>query len=114
MEHIIIGIIISSMQLQEEQYPLTDLPAYGAGTIEITISLIQVLQLSVVCVVGKSWCGAVGGKGLIGRICWDCDYSRKEKNDFGDYQLIQRSYSKRAKFSMAILNEQIDSVQELL
>ena len=42
------------------------------------------------------------------------DYSRKEKNDFGDYILIQRSYSKRAKFSMAILNDQIDSVQELL
>ena len=42
------------------------------------------------------------------------DYSRKEKNDFGDYVLVQRNYSKRARFSMAVLNDQIDALQDLL
>jgi hypothetical protein len=98
--------------LRKKNVVLTDLPAYGTATIEITISNTGNTAKCGVCVVGNV---SYIGEGIeLGASVGITDYSRKEKNDFGDYVLVQRSYSKRAKFSMAILNDQIDSVQELL
>ena len=91
---------------------LTDVPSYGTASFEITITNTGSDAKCGVCVLG-----AVNyiGEGIeLGTSVGIQDYSRKEKNDFGDYVLVQRSYSKRARFSMAVLNEQIDALQELL
>lgn len=91
---------------------LTDLPAYGTAAIEITITNTGLIAKCGVCVIGTT---QFIGEGIeLGASVGITDYSRKEKDEFGNYQLIQRSYSKRAKFSFPILNEQIDSVQDLL
>lgn len=91
---------------------VTDLPAYSAAAIEITISYTGNTAKCGVCILGNV---KYVGEGIeTGAKVGITDYSRKEKNDFGDYTLIQRSYSKRASYSMAVLNEQIDSLQDLL
>ena len=90
----------------------TDLKAYGAAAIEITITYTGFTAKCGVCVLGST---QLIGEGInLGASVGIQDYSRKEKDTFGNYILVQRSYSKRAKFSMAVLNEQIDSLQDLL
>jgi hypothetical protein len=39
------------------------------------------------------------------------DYSRKEKNDFGDTVLVERAFAKRASFSVVIDNNDLDELQ---
>jgi len=90
----------------------TDLPAYGTAAIEITITNTGLTAKCGVCIIGAV---QYIGEGInLGASVGITDYSRKEKDSFGNYVLIQRSYSKRAKFSMAVLNEQIDALQDLL
>ena len=90
----------------------TDLPAYGSAKIEITISKTGGTAKCGVCVIGAI---QYIGEGInLGASVGIQDYSRKEKDDWGNYVLIQRSYSKRANFSMAVLNTQIDALQDLL
>jgi hypothetical protein len=42
------------------------------------------------------------------------DYSRKERNTFGDVQLVQRAYALRNSLSMMIDNEELDNTARLL
>lgn len=42
------------------------------------------------------------------------DYSRKEKNDFGDTVLVERAFAKRATFDLLIENRKLDAVQDML
>lgn len=42
------------------------------------------------------------------------DYSRKERNAFGDYQVTRRAFNKRAEFTMWLRANEVDSVQDLL
>lgn len=98
--------------MRKKNVVLTDLPAYGTAAIEITITYTGNTAKCGVCVLGNV--NYIGEGIELGASVGIQDYSRKEKNDFGDYVLIQRSYSKRARFSMAVLNDQIDALQDLL
>ena len=98
--------------MRKKNIVLTDLPAYGTAAIEITITYTGNVAKCGVCVLGNV--NYIGEGIELGASVGIQDYSRKEKNDFGDYVLIQRSYSKRARFSMAVLNDQIDALQDLL
>ncbi len=42
------------------------------------------------------------------------DFSRKERNDWGDIVLVQRAYASRVTFSMLILNTELDNTFSLL
>lgn len=42
------------------------------------------------------------------------DYSRKEKNDFGDTVLIERAFARRANFSLMIRKAEVDALQNFL
>ena len=42
------------------------------------------------------------------------DYSRKERNDYGDTVLIQRAYAKRATVNMLLTNAELDNTYSLL
>ena len=98
--------------VRKKNVVLTDLPSYAAASIEITITFTGYTAKCGVCVLGNV--NYIGEGIELGASVGITDYSRKEKNDFGDYILIQRSYSKRARFSMAVLNNQIDALQNLL
>ena len=98
--------------MRKKNVVLTDLPAYGTAAVEITITYTGSTAKCGVCVLGNV--NYIGEGIELGASVGIQDYSRKEKNDFGDYVLIQRSYSKRARFSMAVLNDQIDALQDLL
>lgn len=96
----------------QTQVILTDLPAFKGAEISITISNPASTAKCAVCVVGLS---SEWGEGIeLGASVGIQDYSRKEKDTFGNYQLVQRSYAKRAKFSLPILNTQIDDFQDFL
>ena len=98
--------------MRKKNVVLTDLPAYGTAAVEITITYTGNTAKCGVCVLGNV--NYIGEGIELGASVGIQDYSRKEKNDFGDYVLVQRSYSKRARFSMAVLNDQIDALQDLL
>lgn len=96
----------------KSQVIITDMPAFKNAYVDIVISNPASTAKCAVCIVGTSteW-----GEGIeLGASVGIQDYSRKEKNEFGDYVLIKRSYAKRAKFSLPILNTQIDDFQDFL
>lgn len=91
---------------------ITDMPSYGSANIEITISKTTGNVSCATCVVGSV---KNIGEGIeLGASIGIQDYSRKEVDQFGNYTLVKRNFAKKAKFSMPILNTQIDSVQRLL
>ena len=91
---------------------ITDMPSYGTAIIEITVTNTGRTAKCGVCTLGQI---TYLGEGInLGATVGIQDYSRKEKNDFGDYVVVQRNYAKRAKYTMAVLNEQIDALQNLL
>ena len=91
---------------------ITDMPSYGTAIIEITVTNTGRTAKCGVCTLGQI---NYLGEGInLGATVGIQDYSRKEKNDFVDYVVVQRNYAKRAKYTMAVLNEQIDALQNLL
>lgn len=42
------------------------------------------------------------------------DYSRKEADEFGNYNVVQRNFAKRAAFKLVLDNSRIDAVQRVL
>lgn len=42
------------------------------------------------------------------------DYSRKERNEFGDVMLMERAFAKRASFSMLLRAGEVDAMQKFL
>jgi hypothetical protein len=93
---------------------LFDLPTYGSAATRI-----QINGASAGAVVG---CGvAVMGRkrefgyGVeAGARVGIQDFSRKERNAFGDYEVTERAFSKRADFTMWLSGNEVDVVQELL
>lgn len=97
--------------VERRDYLLASLPAYGSA--EIRIELIDT---------GVAACGvaALGmarnvglGAALGARVSID-DYSRKEKDQWGQYQLDQRGYSRRASLSTLVPAEQVDAACRLM
>lgn len=91
---------------------VTDLPSYGTAAIEITISYTGNTAKCGVCMIGLS---KPVGEGInLGASVGILDYTIKTRDDFGNFIVVPRSYSKRTKFSMAVRNTQIDALQRLL
>lgn len=91
---------------------VTDLPSYGTASIEITINKTSTTASCATCVIGNM--KAIGEGIELGASVGIQDYSRKEIDQFGNFIVVQRNFAKRAKFSIPVLNTQIDSVQRLL
>lgn len=88
-----------------------DLKTYGSATLRIEINGITTVGCAVAVVGRKRFLGM--GVEMGARLGIQ-DYSRKERNAFGDMQLVQRAYSKRADFSMLLTANEVDSAQEFL
>lgn len=86
---------------------VTDLPTYANMLVRVIVSMpggtAQIGGYSIG--MGREIGGAVYGasSGII-------DYSRKEADDFGNYSLVQRSYSKTGQFRVTVAKEDHDSV----
>lgn len=90
----------------------TNLPAYGSASIQIIVTYTGNTAQCSTCVLGLR---REVGEGInLGASVGITDYSRKEKDTFGNYVLVRRGYSKRMNVSMAVLNTEISSLQNLL
>lgn len=93
------------------QVILNDLPSYTDGVISISLSGTASLALGVL-MIGRQRSFGVGIN--YGARVGIQDYSRKEKNDFGDTVLVQRAFAKRANFDMQIAKAEVDLFQNFL
>src|SRR5687768_6334460 len=42
------------------------------------------------------------------------DFSRKEQDDYGNYTIVERAYSKRATYPLLLAADKVDSFQQVL
>lgn len=90
---------------------ITGLPSYANAAVAVTLTATG----------GTALCGAlvVGtekdiGQALSGARVGIQDYSRKEKNAFGDYTIVERAFAKRARFSVLVDSRYVDELVKLL
>jgi len=88
-----------------------DIPAYADPTITITLTQPGGTAEIATCVVGQS---RDIGILVYGAKIGIQDYSRKEADDFGNFQIVERSFAKRATFKVWMDNDKIDAVAALL
>ena len=90
-----------------------DMPTYLASTtVEITITNTAGNAACGACLIGRVQ--AVGDQGIqYGAKVGITDYSRKERNSFGEYRVVERAWNKRADMAMLVPNNQIDGLQAL-
>jgi len=90
-----------------------DMPTYGASTtIDITITNSAGNAACGTCLLGRIQ--AIGDRGInYGAQVGITDYSRKERNTFGEYQIVERAWNKRAQMAVLVPNNQIDGLQAL-
>lgn len=96
---------------QRQDAVLLDLPPYGTATLTVTISYPG----------GTAAIGhfVMGYLTELGQSCWGSqagitDYSRKEQDDFGDWVIVERAYSKFVDLDVVIETENLDSTFQLL
>lgn len=88
-----------------------DMPAYGSATVVVTID-----AGPEVAAVGHLVIGSAKqiGTALYGSSVGINDYSRKSTDDFGNTVVIQRSFSSRAEFDVALDTADVTKVRRLL
>lgn len=90
---------------------LLDLPPYGGATLEVTLAEAGQDVACGLLLVGLS--RELGGT-LYGATAGIRDYTTKATDEFGRISVVERAYSKRASFQLIVLNELVDSFQNLL
>lgn len=88
-----------------------DLPSYVDGIITVTINGGSALAVGVL-MIGQQRAFGLGLQ--YGARVGIQDYSRKEKNDFGDTVLVQRAFAKRANFDLILEKYETDQLQNFL
>lgn len=90
---------------------LFDLPTYLAPLIEITVSngtldaKCGVIILGEALTIGRTQYGATVGI---------VDFSRKERDQFGNWKVVERAYSDRGNFTVMVDNSKVDQVKKVL
>lgn len=90
---------------------LQDLPSYPSADILIDITGSSVLAVGVI-LLGQARQFSMGIR--MGARVGIQDYTRKERNDFGDVMVVERAFAKRAGFSMVLTAEEVDSFHQFL
>lgn len=91
-----------------------DIPSYRLATITVTISADtegETVECGVI-LLGQwhEFADAVRYGGSVGIV----DYSKKSVDDFGNIQITQRAYTKRASWQLLIANRDLDKMQKVL
>lgn len=100
----------SSVEVNED-FVLLDVPVGSYGSIDIEISKPGGMARVGALILGKA---AVLGEALYGTSVGITDYSRKERDDFGNLVIVERDYSKRAEFDVMVPTGMVSQVQRLL
>lgn len=95
----------------QTQCVLVDLPSYPDATIRFELYGGSSLAIGVL-LIGQQRAFGAGIK--YGAKVGIQDYSRKEKNDFGDTVLVQRAFARRADFELMVSADEVDSLQGFL
>lgn len=90
---------------------LQDLPSYPGADILIDITGTAELAVGVI-VLGQVRQFSMGVK--MGARVGIQDFSRKERSEFGDVMVVERSFAKRASFSLLLTAEEVDSFHQFL
>lgn len=90
---------------------LTDLPVFGEATITITLSSPGGNVSCGICIAGRT---ASLGRILSSPSLSINDFSRKITDDFGNTDLVQRSFSKKMGIKLIVENTEIDRVHDIL
>jgi hypothetical protein len=96
---------------QQTQFIADDLPSYPTATLRIDVTS------SGTAYIGAMVFGSIRSIGLgvqHGVRLGIQDYSRKERNEWGDTVLVQRAYSSRASFQILVDNRELDNTFRLL
>lgn len=96
---------------RQTDFVLLDLPAYGTAILSITVDNAAGIAAVGHVVMGRQ---AEIGVALYGTGVGITDYSRKTTDDFGNTIVMQRAFSKRAEFDVALDTSQVGAVQRLL
>ena len=94
-----------------EDFVLLDIPMGSYGSIEIVIAKPGGMAKVGALILGKV---AVLGEALYGSSVGITDYSRKERDAFGNMDIVERGYSKRADFDVIVQTSMVSQVQRLL
>lgn len=93
------------------QLLINDLPSYPAATIRMDFATTATASIGVAMLCTTRTIGMGVQQGVSLGIQ---DYSRKERNEWGDVVLMQRAFAKRATFDVLLPNSALDSSQHLL
>lgn len=98
-------------RVEQTKFIADDLPSYPTATLRIDVTS------SGTAYIGVMVFGSIRSIGLgvqHGVRLGIQDYSRKERNDWGDTVLVQRAYSSRVSFQTLIDNKELDNTFRLL
>ncbi len=93
------------------QVLLQDLPSYPGADILIDITGTAELAVGVI-LIGQQRQFSMGVR--MGARVGIQDYSRKERNEFGDVMLVERAFARRASFSMLLTAAEVDAFNQFL
>ena len=96
---------------EQNQFVVEDIPSYPNATLRIDVTS------SGTAYIGAFIFGSVRSIGLgvqQGARLGIQDYSRKERNEWGDVVLTQRAFAKRVSFQMLVENRELDNTFRLL
>ena len=90
---------------------ITDLPSYGSPIVRITLN-----DPNEIVKCGALVLGPIQNFGLTqyGVEVGIRDFSRKEQDDYGNYTIIERAFSKRATYPLYLQKSNVDNFQQLL
>lgn len=92
-----------------------DLPAYRAAQIEVTLMGGPTETVSLgACIVGRLHEYVALGGTHMGASVGIQDYSRKERDAWGNVAIVERAFSKRARWSLMLAASDVDVLQERL
>lgn len=100
-----------SDRIEQEQNIDLSLPSYPNAVIRIDLTGASTMAVGVI-LLGQA--RMIGNTVYAGATVGIQDYSRKERNDYGDTILVERAFAKRASFTIFLENRQLDNVQTLL
>ena len=99
------------VRTEQIQFTDADLPSYPNATLRIDVTSSGVAFIGALVFGVQRTIGMGVQQGL--RLGLQ-DYSRKERNEWGDTVLVQRAYAKRATVSMLLDNRELDNAYTLL
>ncbi len=96
--------------IRRRDYHIESLPSFGAAEIRVEILDVDVASVGV-CVIGRAQSIGLGVQA--GATIGITDYSRKERDEWGQLKIVPRGYNDRGRFSLVLRPSEVDSTKTL-